>query len=293
MKKHAGRSCVAVLPCVALVLLASLLPVLPVDGASRSTPSSSEEVAAVGDAPAPKLRAAARQSAEDAEEHLLPPVLLQAGRSAIRGLLSASAGALLLGSEEPAKLVLGSQPGGPPGHLNPNYRQAQPQGPPLAAQFRAWFTVQCCYLALTAVIAYVYKNNRDFVKGPGPEERDFKTWTSRVIEPICCWSICCPSVRWADTMSMASIIPNFWHGFFLFFGVQLLISVLSVFGWIAMAVILTMYRTRMRQKFAMEPSYLEDCACLCCCLPCVVAQEARHVEEARAAGRLEDAVAGR
>lgn len=170
---------------------------------------------------------------------------------------------------------------GPQGHLNPS-----PTPMPIGAQIWWSVSMQLVYLLFAVLVAYFYKTNKAWFVGQHKPEKDFKSWTTPVLEPICCWSLLFPSVRWADTLSMTEIIPSYWQAFLLFFGVQFVASWFSVFGWIFMTLFLVFYRNKLREKNEMQSDYGWDCCCLCCCMPCVIAQEARHVEDASAAGVL-------
>lgn len=52
------------------------------------------------------------------------------------------------------------------------------------------------------------------------------------------------------------------------------------FGIIPALVFGTIYRGKLREKFAIPGSWLEDVLTWGCCMPCAIAQEARHVDRA-------------
>lgn len=104
--------------------------------------------------------------------------------------------------------------------------------------------------------------------------------------PICFWSCCCPCIRWADTLHHMGFM-SFWSAYALFLGLLILYWGLSVVGigifiWLAFCVALVKFRHQMREQFKMTDrqgfSYFEDLAIYCCCWPCAIAQEARHVK---------------
>mmetsp|Transcript_6231 Transcript_6231/g.14265 ORF Transcript_6231/g.14265 Transcript_6231/m.14265 type:complete len:289 (+) Transcript_6231:70-936(+) len=153
-----------------------------------------------------------------------------------------------------------------------------------------WLTSQAVYLVLALIVGYFYKANKDWVLGQEAvkaSEKNFKEWSSPEIEPILFWSFFCPSVRWADTMYKTGILPGFWQAMLLF----ILASTVSGLafglpGWLLMTCFLVVFRCKIRTKFEMQQSYVQDFCCYCFCQPCLVAQEARHVEEADIAGNL-------
>lgn len=154
----------------------------------------------------------------------------------------------------------------------------------------SWLVSQAVYLLLALVFAYLYKAHKERLLGQmakDPADKDYKQWTSPVLEPILFWSCLCPGIRWADSMSMSSLLPGYWKAFLLFFGISVVSGLsLGLPGWILMTIFMTFFRTRLRTRFDMDQSLISDFCCYCWCLPCVVAQEARHVEDAQLAGRL-------
>jgi len=157
-----------------------------------------------------------------------------------------------------------------------------------ATGFLIWNAI---YLSIVLVCAWFYKSQKEWAFGQGTNlktsEKNFKEWTSPEVEPFLLWSCLLPSIRWADTMSMAGILPDFWKAFFIFFCIAAVTSFgFGVIGWIVMTIFLVVFRTKFRAKFEMQQSYFADFCCYCWCQPCLVAQEARHAEEAYAAGYL-------
>merc|ERR1719464_1970267 len=156
------------------------------------------------------------------------------------------------------------------------------------------------YLSIVLVCAWFYKSPKEWAFGQETQlktsEKNFKEWTSPEVEPFLLWSCLLPSIRWADTMSMAGILPDFWKAFFIFFIIAAVTSFgFGVIGWIVMTCFLVFFRTKLRAKFEMQQSYFADFCCYCWCQPCLVAQEARHAEgrTRRAISRRRRVTAGR
>jgi len=150
------------------------------------------------------------------------------------------------------------------------------------------------YFALLAIFAMVYRHyypRGELYFKPGLRTNGWSTgiidciaWLS---EPgICLMAMCCPSVRYAETVSVAGI-QGFWPAFTMWFVSSLLM--LFPCGGPLTAVLSTFDRNRMRIKFGMPEAgrwtMAKDCCCFMCCNTCILAQEARHVEaEARRQG---------
>jgi len=152
------------------------------------------------------------------------------------------------------------------------------------ASFIIWCT-------LVAAIACFYRSQKAFPRAVSSRpEQDFNDWTSGPFdvfsEPsVCCWSVCCPCIRWADNMDMLGIL-GFWVALMLFCGLVLLNTVPAggLLLWLIASLLWMSFRQQLRLKFDMEQNTLKtfvgDCALYCCCWPCAIAQEARHIEEA-------------
>lgn len=155
-------------------------------------------------------------------------------------------------------------------------------------------TVGLSFLA-TLITALMYRSCGDsrFAATDGPVDgscdvnQEFSRWSSGTCDclerpGICCWACFCPCIRWADTSSLVGIL-GFWVALWLFFGlVMLWLVVGGVLAWLFVAMILTSYRQQLKTKFGMEGAnggtVLGDCCLFCWCLPCTIAQEARHVD---------------
>lgn len=101
---------------------------------------------------------------------------------------------------------------------------------------------------------------------------------------ICLCAFLCPSLRWADTTSLAGKL-TFWTAFLAFTGLGLLnvAATGAVYGLFTACLILY-FRQQLRDKLGVESGTFMTC-CLdfffvCCCPCCAIAQEARIVKEA-------------
>lgn len=116
-------------------------------------------------------------------------------------------------------------------------------------------------------------------------------WSSRLVCDCCqdstiaCWSFWCPCIRWADTLDTLGIM-DFWTAFWVGFLALLLTEATYGFSWLLVVLGLAHWRARVRKKLRMASSgwcdWATDLASFCCCLPCMLAQEARHVRTALA-----------
>lgn len=151
---------------------------------------------------------------------------------------------------------------------------------------------------LTGIIAYFYHKNRelpelDSTMDNDKEREELKNWKvtpfSCMTEPkIFAFSLFCPSIRWAHTLSVLDIL-GFWPGFAIFYGLALLNAFTAgLLCWIALAAVCTYYRQAMRGKFNMEDGgwmmIANDCVCYAFCTCCMVAQEASQIEAAARCG---------
>eukprot|EP00933_Yihiella_yeosuensis_P010772 TRINITY_DN1175_c2_g2_i1.p1 TRINITY_DN1175_c2_g2~~TRINITY_DN1175_c2_g2_i1.p1 ORF type:complete len:263 (-),score=22.56 TRINITY_DN1175_c2_g2_i1:35-823(-) len=149
-------------------------------------------------------------------------------------------------------------------------------------------------LIFTLIVAAVYRYLKVWPpKDENIQSEELRSWSSGPFDcfddiPICCWSCFCPSIRWADSMSMIGRM-SFWFAVCLFAGMQMLYA-RHVAGppgllWMIALGIWTYCRHDMRRTFNMngygEFSYcVSDCCFYLCCTPCAISQEARHIEKA-------------
>lgn len=97
------------------------------------------------------------------------------------------------------------------------------------------------------------------------------------------WSCCCPCIRWADTVAemgyMRQVVAlSIW--IFLTVGNSFLMGA----GTLILIALGAYYRTRLRASWGLPDNTCSDVVAWCCCMPCAIAQEARHVERARSLG---------
>lgn len=106
---------------------------------------------------------------------------------------------------------------------------------------------------------------------------------------VCLCGLCCPAIRWADTVSTEKGgFLVFGAAFFVFCAVLGGLSLLCLYplaggvAWFAFATLGMYYRQQIRQKYDLEndtaPSYIEDFCVWCCCAFCALCQEARQVD---------------
>lgn len=145
-----------------------------------------------------------------------------------------------------------------------------------------------CVLVWAA--ACFYRHHKRFPQAISSRpEQDFKEWSSGPFDvfqdcSVCCWAVWCPCIRWADNMDMMGFV-SFWVALLIFCGVILLNTVPGgILLWFVASLLWMSYRQQLRKKFDMPHSnfstYAGDWALYCCCWPCTIAQEARHIEEA-------------
>lgn len=98
---------------------------------------------------------------------------------------------------------------------------------------------------------------------------------------ICLCAFCCPLIRWADTMSMAPLLP-FWAALVLMLVLTLLVPFTYGSTNILFALVGVYFRQRLRKIYnhgPFTPKHLAmDCCIWTCCACCAIAQEAREVE---------------
>lgn len=145
------------------------------------------------------------------------------------------------------------------------------------------------YVAVTGLCALVYKMYRRWpAVEQGMQDKDLSKWSSG---PFDCFSdfggfafaFCCINIRMAESISMLGV-TSFWIVLGGFALAALASPYVPAFG---MAVIVAgvLWRQTFRKRFNMDGqgecgTVMGDGCMYVCCLPCAVAQEARHLEEA-------------
>mmetsp|Transcript_26890 Transcript_26890/g.52675 ORF Transcript_26890/g.52675 Transcript_26890/m.52675 type:complete len:308 (+) Transcript_26890:69-992(+) len=151
---------------------------------------------------------------------------------------------------------------------------------------------------LAILIAYCYLDTVREPPGKGRWGQKYAgadlggQWSSSLVCDSCqdpsiaCWSLWFPCIRWADTLDTLGIM-NFWTAFWIGFLALLLTEATYGFSWLLVVLGLAHWRMRVRKKLRVVSSgwfaWAADLAGFCCCLPCTLAQEARHVQSAFAA----------
>lgn len=167
-------------------------------------------------------------------------------------------------------------------------------------RYHLMFSGISVYLFLVLVSAVVYYSWRD-QKYPRPGihvRRQFKFGLCSCFEEprLLLFAICCPMVRWADTLDKGndhgSLLP-FWHALtpllillfaYLFITLVIAWPFLGATAFFAIVGIEVFYRQRLRQRFgiaAFTPRILMiDIITWLFCPCCAIVQEAREVESA-------------
>lgn len=163
---------------------------------------------------------------------------------------------------------------------------AMPSKAPVQKYSWKWILVGLAvYLVLVVVSAFAYSKFQSdmplqdmrFLPKDGFSDAIYSCSSSW---SICCYACCCPCLRWSDTVSKVNLM-YFWMGVILW-GILMYINFLVV-GLAApiLALLGAAYRYRLRIHFGFPTSYttmFQDLFAWCCCMPCAIAQEARHVD---------------
>lgn len=144
---------------------------------------------------------------------------------------------------------------------------------------------------LGALIAHTYLDVIRVQQGVDESKRgtDLSRWSSGLVldfwcdSKIYCLACFCPCVRWADSLHTLGIM-SFWAAFWLSIACVVLTELTEGLFWWMLLVGLVYFRHRLRRKFKMEAcgswTQIADFLRYCFCLPCTLAQDARHIEEA-------------
>jgi len=153
-------------------------------------------------------------------------------------------------------------------------------------------------LAVTCV-AYKYRSHKAAATvSKYTSQEDFRDYNTGVFDcwddlPQFCFVFQCPWIVWAENISMVSNtdaepgkIPIL--GFWIAFVTCMVLTMLSIPGgsliWVVTVLVLAYFRQKFRKAFSMKSntgSCLQDFFSYLCCCYCIIAQDARHVEEAR------------
>lgn len=113
-------------------------------------------------------------------------------------------------------------------------------------------------------------------------ERDFSDGLFDVSSDwsIFAWSCFCPCIRWADTVSKLFFI-SFFMGVSMWATLLAFDGSLSGLGFCFLVIFGASNRIWIRSELGMTRRLGSDCLAFLCCMPCAVAQEARHVDRLR------------
>jgi len=164
------------------------------------------------------------------------------------------------------------------------------------------FVLSSCLALAVTFVAYQYRIHKaDPLATPYQSRDDFQSFQTGLCDcwddlPLFCFITTCPWIRWAENMSMVAKdapsgtepskmpILGFWIAFGTFLALTLLCNPGGILVWIVTAFVLAYFRQKLRQAFSMKNntgSCLQDCLGYLCCCYCVIAQDARHLEEAK------------
>lgn len=90
---------------------------------------------------------------------------------------------------------------------------------------------------------------------------------------LCAW--CCPAVRMTRTVYAAGLTRKFWTAAILIIAAFMINGVVPIFG-----LVVFYYRRKLRVHVGSHAGCCKDLLCSLCCTWCVIAQEARYVDEA-------------
>lgn len=161
------------------------------------------------------------------------------------------------------------------------------------------FLSSCCCAGVITFVAYQYKTHKaEKVSSKYGGHEDFKDFKTGLFDcwndlPLCCFIFQCPWIRWAENISMVSnaqaepgkvAILGFWIAFATFLVLTMLSHVGGVLIWVITACVLAFFRQKVRKAFSMKNntgSCMQDFLLYLCCCYCLIAQDARHVDEAK------------
>eukprot|EP00448_Togula_jolla_P009822 CAMPEP_0170601818 /NCGR_PEP_ID=MMETSP0224-20130122/18060_1 /TAXON_ID=285029 /ORGANISM="Togula jolla, Strain CCCM 725" /LENGTH=271 /DNA_ID=CAMNT_0010926615 /DNA_START=84 /DNA_END=899 /DNA_ORIENTATION=- len=147
------------------------------------------------------------------------------------------------------------------------------------------------WVCLVLVVAVLYQKHRaslpvDLKQAQAKtKEEGFKHGAFSCLEEpkVFAWSFFCGPVRWADNMQAVGLLA-YWLAIAAYLAVAFgdLITG-GVIGWALVTAFFTYFRQALRKKFGLETSkeiILKDFGLWCCCAPCAITQETRHIEAA-------------
>ncbi|CAD7923452.1 unnamed protein product [Amoebophrya sp. A120] len=140
------------------------------------------------------------------------------------------------------------------------------------------------YLGLLTVMSILY-----FSSSQGVDDTDFivpggfsdEIYDCFAQPNVCVASFCCPFARWSDTVSQADLLPfNVGLALWILAG---LIDLAWFFpaGFLILVVLGSYHRMRLRRVYKLPTQNVSDVLSYLFCMPCAIAQEARHAERVR------------
>jgi Cys-rich protein (TIGR01571 family) len=161
------------------------------------------------------------------------------------------------------------------------------------------FMVGTASFFVVFIVAMLYRRCKENPTSPpedgeahAPESLDQRRWRFGLCNclanpTVCCMALCCPAVRWSDTMHMAGLLA-FWLALTV---CNLLLSMGSAsFGltYLLFVLMATHGRQQIRALFGIPgrtvEGFAEDFCTYSCCWCCAIVQEAQQLEEAYAVG---------
>lgn len=160
---------------------------------------------------------------------------------------------------------------------------------PLWQEALVWMSVHLLFVVLVCILAWLYRSygKAQYSRTTMPSQGDAFAYPLLSVRgigqdwPICFMAFCCPVIRWADTMSMAPLLP-FWAAL----GLMVLLACLqpATGGLISLLSVLVAvyFRQRLRRIYNHGPftpkNMVLDCLTWSFCCWCAIVQEAREVE---------------
>jgi Cys-rich protein (TIGR01571 family) len=156
-----------------------------------------------------------------------------------------------------------------------------------------------CVALGVCFVAHQYREHKAMPKVSKYQRReDFAGFKTGVFDfwgdlPLCCFVAQCPCIVWADNLSSVSVateeprtvpVLNFWIALITMLVLFTLCNLGGIVVWIITAFVMAYFRQKFRKAFAMTTntgSCIQDVLLYLCCGCCIIAQDARHVEEAR------------
>lgn len=166
----------------------------------------------------------------------------------------------------------------------------------------AWIMIcMGCLVLPVAVtcVAYKYRSHKAAATvSKYTSQEDFRDYNTGVFDcwddlPQFCFVFQCPWIVWAENISMVSNadaepgkipILGFWIAFVTFMVLTMMSNIGGALIWVVTVCVLAYFRQKFRKAFSMKSntgSCLQDFLSYLCCCYCVIAQDARHVEEAK------------